>query len=166
MRNTKKEAYYTICLRVPMNFVKLNLGFPRRSFKCLGLNSGDHHVNCPKMDKNSFSKPRYFFFFSLSEMNSNGDTVYAVIIVCVVVFLSLISCFCLRYWRRARRNNNAEQQQQQPLSQLQQQQQQPLAHEWQQLRSVIVLHSSTEVGEDIQPVLSNVTDHDMRCICI
>lgn len=75
-------------------------------------------------------------------MNSNGDTVYAVIIVCVVVLLSLVSCFCLRYWRRAKRNNVEQS--------LSQQQQQP-AHEWQQLRSV-VLHS-TEAGENIQPVL-------------
>lgn len=97
-----------------------------------------------KINKTHFTTTLFSFFFV--RMNSNGDTVYAVIIVCVVVLLSLVSCFCLRYWRRAKRNNV-----EQALSQQQQQQQQP-THEWQQLRSV-VLHS-TETGEDIQPVLS------------
>lgn len=73
-------------------------------------------------------------------MNSNGDTVYAVIIVCVVAFLSLLSCVVFQYLRRIKRNA-----QKQPSEQLP-------PHEWQQLRSV-VLHS-TEPGEDPQPVQS------------
>ncbi|CAO3613492.1 unnamed protein product [Mucor hiemalis] len=72
-------------------------------------------------------------------MNSNGDTVYAVIIVCVVVFLSLLSCVVFQYLRKIKRN-----------AQKQPSEQPPPPHEWQQLRSV-VLHS-TEPGEDPQPV--------------
>lgn len=61
-------------------------------------------------------------------MNSGGEGIYAVIVICLVALLSLIACLGLRILRRARNNSDLNGQQQNPALR---------QDEWQQLTSVV-----------------------------